>query len=132
MKTNILIIYKHPHQTPSPFSSSFFYYGQSFFSSLCSLSSWEHVVLHFHKTLVKKSPFFCHSVFFCSDCQNQLWCQVSVHIIHKQNTTGESQGLVHIVGNINGSYFAQFNLKPCNDFQVPLSSGPHSWSPLFP
>lgn len=80
--------------------------------------------------LSKVNSFF--SLSFCSNCQNGLWCQLPVHIFHKQNTTGESQGLVHIVGDINGSYFTQLKLQLCNGFHVPLCSGPQSPFPLSP
>lgn len=65
---------------------------------------------------------------FWSNCQNWLWSQFSVHIICKLSTPGEWQGLVNIVGNINGSDFTQWKLFLCNGFQVPLFSGPQTHS----
>lgn len=87
------------------------------------------MVLNFHKTLVK-SQFFGHSLY--SNCQNRWWSQLSVHTIHRRSTTGENQGLAHIVSNINGSYFTQQKLDPCNELWVPPFSGSHSPFPLFP
>lgn len=60
-----------------------------------------------------------------------MWCQLSVHVIHKWNTGGERQGLACIVGNVNGSYFSRLKLNPCNGFQALLFSGPHSVFSLF-
>ena len=90
----------------NPQSNLFFFLQCShlFFSSICSFSSWEHTILNFHKTVVK-SQFICPSLY--SNRQNWWWSQISVHMIHKLSEAGRSQGLLHIVGDVNSSYFTK-------------------------
>lgn len=66
--------YKHPHQIASSFFPPFVWYSHLFFSSLCLISSWEHMVLHFHKTSVKVNPSV--TVFVVTvktDCEANSW-----------------------------------------------------------